>query len=316
LTLTAKVSRSTHVRETLAFQPVIIIGAARSGTNMLRDALTRLPGVVTWPCDEINYMWRHYHATFPNDELSTTQATPRVRRYLRGFFSRLAHRTGARYVVEKTCANSLRVDYVRAVFPEAKFIFLVRDGRDVVASAMKRWHAKIELRYLLKKARFVPPGDVPVYGWRFVRNHVYRLVSRERRLRSWGPRFAGIDEMLARHPLAEVCAEQWRRSVDLASKSLAGLPPRQVLKVRYEDCVEQPAEHLSRIAAFMEVPHNSRQMQTIAVQIFNNSRGNWRTQFKPAELELVTQRVRPTLERWGYSAEPLASSPRNKDLAA
>ena len=27
------------------FQPVIIIGAARSGTNMLRDMLTRLPGV-------------------------------------------------------------------------------------------------------------------------------------------------------------------------------------------------------------------------------------------------------------------------------
>jgi hypothetical protein len=30
-----------------------------SGANMLRDVLTLLPGVATWPCDEINYTWRH-----------------------------------------------------------------------------------------------------------------------------------------------------------------------------------------------------------------------------------------------------------------
>ena len=29
------------------------------GHNMLRDVLTKLPGVATWPCDEINYIWRH-----------------------------------------------------------------------------------------------------------------------------------------------------------------------------------------------------------------------------------------------------------------
>ena len=43
-------------------QPVVIIGAARSGTNMLRDVLVKLPGVGTWPCDEINYIWRHGNA--------------------------------------------------------------------------------------------------------------------------------------------------------------------------------------------------------------------------------------------------------------
>lgn len=38
----------------LPFTPVVIIGAGRSGTNALRDALTALPEFETWPCDEIN----------------------------------------------------------------------------------------------------------------------------------------------------------------------------------------------------------------------------------------------------------------------
>ena len=49
-------------------QDVIIIGAPRSGTNMLRDALTALPDCGTWPCDEINYVWRHGNVGFPSDE--------------------------------------------------------------------------------------------------------------------------------------------------------------------------------------------------------------------------------------------------------
>ena len=73
-----------------AYQPVIIIGAARSGTNMLRDVLTSLPGVGTWPCDEINYIWRHRNARNPLDEFQPEQATDPVRRFIRGEFDRIA----------------------------------------------------------------------------------------------------------------------------------------------------------------------------------------------------------------------------------
>ena len=41
------------------FIPLIIIGAGRSGTNILRDSLCKVDGVVTWNCDEINPLWRH-----------------------------------------------------------------------------------------------------------------------------------------------------------------------------------------------------------------------------------------------------------------
>ncbi len=59
-------------------------------------------------------------------------------------------------VVEKTCATSLRVEFVRAVLPDAKYVFITRDGLDAAASAMERWHAPLDLRYTAAKARFVP----------------------------------------------------------------------------------------------------------------------------------------------------------------
>jgi len=79
--------------------PVIIIGAARSGTNMLRDVLCSIPGLTTWPCDEIPYIWRHGNRDHPDDEFSPDMARPDVQRYILNQFRRIriaigfSHRT-------------------------------------------------------------------------------------------------------------------------------------------------------------------------------------------------------------------------------
>src|SRR5699024_6252863 len=86
------------------YTPVIIIGAGRSGTNMLRDTLTQIAGVNTWPCDEINYIWRHYNLSYPNDEFTTSMATNRVKKYIHKQFDKIAAQSNTSYLVEKTCA--------------------------------------------------------------------------------------------------------------------------------------------------------------------------------------------------------------------
>ncbi len=299
----------------LGFQPVIIIAAARSGTNMLRNALTQLDGVETWPCDEINYIWRHGWATYPTDELRPEQATPRVCRYIRRAFSKLARRSGAQWVVEKTCANSLRVDFVRTVLPEAKFIFLVRDGRDVVASALRRWKAPLDLRYVLQKARYVPLVDLPGYAVRYLGHRLYRTVSRERRLATWGPRFAGIDQLFATCSLAEVCAEQWQRSVLLADAALASLPDEQVCRVQYETFVTNPREEVDRVTDWLRVPASKDQLRRIAEGISNRSIGKSRSHLSRDELETVDHRLQSALEAWGYSARRPSSAPDQRRAA-
>jgi Sulfotransferase family len=292
------------------FQPVIIIGAARSGTNMLREALARFDGVATWPCDEINAIWRYRNFAFPTDELPAHAASADVEQYIRAAFRRLAYGAGARCVVEKTCANSLRVDFVRAALPESKFIFLVRDGRDVVASAMKRWRAGFDLGYTLRKARFVPLPDVPRYAVRFARLRFERLRSREHRLPSWGPRFDGIDEWVATRSLAEVCAKQWSECVLKAAESFARLPPSAWCALRYEDLVAGPAQELARLSTFLDIPMSGGKLSGIAECISYRSVAKWRTNscadaiasVEPL-MDATWQQLNSIFPDWAWSAE-------------
>ena len=199
-----------------AARNVVIIGAARSGTNMLRDVLTSLDGVDTWPCDEINYIWRHGNIRWPNDEIPAERATAQVSAYVNRAFYDIRRSTGAATIVEKTCANSLRVPFVQRIVPDARYVFIVRDGVDAAVSASQRWSAALDLPYLAKKTRYVPVSDLPYYASRYAAARVHRLTSRERRLSTWGPRFDGMDDALAQHDLLTVCGLQWQRSVELA----------------------------------------------------------------------------------------------------
>ncbi|WP_440995032.1 sulfotransferase family protein [Arhodomonas sp. SL1] len=236
------------------YQPVVIIGAPRSGTNMLRDVLCSLDGVATWSCDEINYMWRHGNQRYPSDELPPERAIEPVRRYIRRQFDWVARRYGVETVVEKTCANSLRVPFVDAVVPEAKYLFIRRDGLDAVGSAMARWTAPLDIPYLARKARFVPATDLPYYAGRYFWSRVYRLFSREQRLAFWGPQMDDMDDLLARHPLDEVCAIQWQRCVEQSRQAFEAMDSSRWLEVGYEDFVSRPQEELGRIVDFLDLP--------------------------------------------------------------
>src|SRR5690554_5282509 len=135
---------------------IIIIGAPRSGTNMLRDTLTTFKGVGTWPCDEINYIWRFGNKEFPSDEFTPDMATEKVKEYIRSRFIKLRKKKYYSHIVEKTCANSLRVDFVKEILPDAKFIFIYRNGIDAIASAYQRWKSNIDIFYTIKKIPYVP----------------------------------------------------------------------------------------------------------------------------------------------------------------
>ena len=86
-----------------SYKKIIIIGAPRSGTNMLRDLLCNIDGVGTWPCDEINYIWKHGNIGSLTDELSPVMATTSVIKYIRNQFNKFAHKEKLGFVVEKTC---------------------------------------------------------------------------------------------------------------------------------------------------------------------------------------------------------------------
>ncbi|MAT50395.1 MAG: sulfotransferase [Porticoccaceae bacterium] len=283
------------------YQPIVIIGAPRSGTNMLRDVLSKVEGVATWPCDEINYIWRHGNVRYPSDELPIEAAGESVRSYIHAQFDWVARRYRAHTVVEKTCANSLRVPFVDAVIPNARYLFIRRDGLDAVGSAMKRWKAKLDIPYLMRKTRFVPLSDLPYYGGRYLWNRLYRSLSRVERLAFWGPQLDGMDELLKKHSLDEVCALQWQACVEKAADAFAGMSKERWLEIPYEAFVDSPESEFVRILTFLGIDATPEEIAKAVEGVRSDSVGKGRVALDEASLQRLDQLVHNTLARYGYA---------------
>ena len=284
---------------TLSPPPVVIIGAARSGTNMLRDVLTSLPEFTTWPCDEIPYVWRHGNRRHPDDEFTREMARPEVRRGIRDEFARQGRR-GDGVVVEKTCANALRVRFVDEVLPDARFVVIVRHGMDAAASAMLRWRSSFDLGYSLAKARFVPPGDVPYYALRYLGNRLRRLFAGDKRLAVWGPVFRGMRELPRDIPLAELAARQWRACVERTDEDLAAIDPARVHRVRYEDFVAAPVQELAAILRFLDQPVDDADAAAAVGAVRAGSVGKAARSLPASDQAVIARVCAPVLERHGY----------------
>lgn len=282
------------------FKKVIIIGAGRSGTNILRDVLSSVKGIETWPCDEINYIWRHGNITKETDEFSPTDATSEVKEYIWIAFKKFQNKSKADIVLEKTCANSLRVGFVNEVVPDAKFIHIIRDGRDVVNSARKRWKAELDIKYILEKARYVPFSDLPYYASKYFLNRIHRLFSKEGRLSFWGPQFKGMNEVLQSFTLVEVCAHQWKRCVEKASEDFKEIDSNRVIEIRYEDLVSESEQVIQELCNFIGVDVSSEQVEQLSGMIHKESAGKWAKQLSEKEIEQVNNIIVPTLNELGY----------------
>lgn len=288
-------------------ETVIIVGAPRSGTNMLRDVLTSLPGMGTWDCDEINLLWKHGNVNVPHDELGPEHARPEVVQYLRRSFAQLGRRHELDVVVEKTCATSLRVGFASRVFPEAKFLFIRRDGIDAAASAVQRWNAPMDLKYTIRKARFVPGRDFP--------RHMAAFAGRRLKQRAdgtagrtdgdvqvttwWGPKPHDYPVLQRSHDLDEVALLQWMRCVEGSKRELAELSDAQVHEIVYEEFVADPAQGLEQILQFL----GRRELMDVhATELVKKSSvGRGRKSLGPERLAKLEALGGATLREFGYA---------------
>jgi len=283
-----------------SYKKIIIIGAPRSGTNMLRNLLCNFDGVGTWPCDEINYIWKHGNIGSLTDELSPAMATTSVIKYIRNQFNKFAHKEKLGFVVEKTCANSLRVDFVHKVFPEAKFIFIVRDGIDVVGSSSLRWTANLDIPYIIKKIKYIPFTDLHYYSIRYFINRVNKIRSKEKKLSFWGPQFIGIDKSNKQYSLEEVCALQWKKCVDLSEDALSKMNDDKVIRTSYESIVLNPELELSRILTSLNIPFLMNDLKNATHGLTSNNIGKGRKTLSIKKFNLVSKILSITLKKYGY----------------
>lgn len=275
--------------------PIFIIGSGRSGTNMLRDILTNIPGLITWPCDEINLIFRHGNIDNESDRFLSGHLNPQAESFIRNSFNQLQKKDSSARIIEKTCANSLRVPFLDALFPDAKYIFITRNGFDVIPSAMIRWKAPVELGYLWKKVKYVPVQDVPLYLVRFVSNRIKKVISKDGAVASWGPIYSGMKDDVINRSLVEVCAKQWKICMDTSEGDLSKLSSEKVFKINYDDFVNQPESELKELIEWMDRDLlNSVDFRSLVSGVRPSKAGNGIKKFSKEDLNLVENLISNT----------------------
>ena len=270
--------------------PIFIIGAPRSGTNILRDTISSFNQVGTWDCDEIPYIWRYGNKKKQTDILTPEMITPDIKKYIKNQFIKISNDTKKKYIVEKTCANSLRLDFVDTVIPKAKFIYIIRNGYDAVSSIINRWDSSFSLLYTYKKFKYVPTFDIPFYGIQFFKNRLFKSIFNDR-LKFWGPKFIP-ESQINDAPIQEIAAHQWNMCVKSATNSFKTIDKKNVFNIKYEDFVTEPENLIDSLSNFLELPQQNRNnfpvIRTSSLKKGVNKLSNY-------ELEIITPIIKKTM---------------------
>ena len=126
----------------LQFPPLFVVGHPRSGTTWLTQLLGAHPRFAS---GSETHLFNYYlerllvdHERWLHDWVDDDELHALVGDFVAGVFQAAIDRKGKARVVEKTPTHRLWVKEIRRLFPDARFIHCVRDGRDVALSMQER----------------------------------------------------------------------------------------------------------------------------------------------------------------------------------
>lgn len=279
-------------------QRIVLVGAARSGTKIVREVLARATDGGRVPYD-IGFVWRYRNESVPHDVLDPRTVTRRIRSFIAGYIDDYAGRHSI--VLEKTVGNSLRLPFVHAVLPDATFVHLIRDGVDVAESSRRQWLAPVDRQYLSAKIRHFPLRLVPSYGSKYAASLIRRYVSRDSRVGTWGPRYPGIDQEVRTEDLLTVCGRQWQTSIDYARDALSRIDAPSA-ELRYEKLINDPESAIAALLSQLGLPVVDEQVRQAVSMIEPGHTGTGSRDLSSAELGQLDRVLGPTLSSLGYPA--------------
>jgi len=278
-------------------QPIFLIGAGRSGTKFLRACLSASSEVDSIPYD-INYVWRYGNETIPHDELTVNEIDDAIRGHIRNALPKLVsiNKSNAKFFIEKSVPNTLRVQFLKELFPEAKFIHLIRDGRAVIESSVRQWQNPVSKTYLFKKLKYFPWRNYRYAFW-FVGNMLKSKITKEPA--SWGPRYKGIEDDLVTLTVEEICAKQWSVCVESAESDLAKLDAEQVYLTRFEDLMND-SKKIMDLCEFIGLTDKSQVLNYFEKHVIRDNNQKSLQSLSPQTQDAIDKFALPTLQKLGY----------------
>lgn len=234
--------------------PIFIIGPHRSGTGFLANILKQHPRVVY--VREPSHIWNIGNRRKDSDRLAERDLNPSIRKKIRNEFASILLDSKAERILEKTPSNCLRIPFIKAIFPEAKIIFLVRDGRSVISSTVRMRKTPPNS---IRRGVWVRMKETPLHHWPKYINRLPLFLSRLRRSPPdyWGPKPDGWRDWVSNDDLEVVVAKQWAAMIETAVQDLEDLGDEHLL-VRYEDLVADTDDEVGRILSFCQLPDNTK----------------------------------------------------------
>lgn len=276
-----------------ASDPVFIVGCSRSGTTVTYETIAAAPQLLSFGYElpEFwNSLWGPHHNNWESEAAGPEQALSWHRDAVLSYFYQ---RVGLGQVLDKTCINVMRIPYLYKLFPNARFIYIYRDGRDNVSSMMDGWRHDGHFRL----SQFLGPSPEPVSinngefdewsfflppGWRD-----YNCAS-----------------------LEEVCAYQWVTANRMALEAKELIPSDQWIQLRYEDIFERPVEMFKPVFEFLDILFDSALEARCAglnkrpTSIVKGApkRQKWK-EHNPGAIERILPMIHPLMEELGYDVD-------------
>ncbi|GJL74288.1 sulfotransferase [Nitrosomonas sp.] len=271
-------------------KPVFILGTGRSGTTILGIVLSmhRDVGFLNEP----KALW---HAVYPKEDLMGSysrddaryrlfeeDASHVVKKTAHRIFGAYLSATFSRRVLDKYPELIFRVPFVKAIFPDAKFLLLTRNGWDTCHS-IENWSGRLGQQ--LKNE---------THDWWGVNKRKWNLLT---------------EEIVPEHPDLAPHVQQmrgWTKQTDMAAiewivtmregLSLLKNFPGEVLRVHYETLCMEPQETIKKIIRFLELPEDDEQFLEYAKSALQPAPTK-----EPFELnQLIEQPFKKTMFDLGY----------------
>lgn len=293
-----------------------VIGCQRSGTTLLSDLLGMHPDLATW--NEPYFIWDWHLPAKDTDARTAEEATPQVKKFCDSAFTTFQKKYKCKMVIEKSPENCFRIPFVHALYPDAKFIHILRDGRDVAQSIVREWNtraAQVKSKSVAKALKLAhqkwyEQPDIPTRLKQFY--FEFRSMplwppsnlfnkARWKGYPGWGPRFDSWQRDIEKLSQVEFNALQWVKATEQALQDSVLIPSANYLEIRYEDLTAQPNETLQKILSFLGIDTAPAAQLTHGVRPDNSRK--WEKFFTKDELLQVEAIQGTLLQQLGYKQE-------------
>lgn len=236
------------------YSPIFIIGTGRSGTTILGTLLSIHKDVGF--LNEPKALW---HSIYAEEDLAGSysrgaaqyrltahNATDEVKRSAHKLFGAYLYFSGSKRVVDKYPELIFRIPFVRALFPDAKFIFLVRNGWDTCQS-IKGW-----------SQRLGEEVNLEIHDWWGADQRKWKLLWEQLISQDSDFKTLHLEKKKLENPL-DMATLEWIVSMREGLHFFKQFP-HCIHKLHYEDLVSLPEQSLSQLLEFCELHPDARFM--------------------------------------------------------